>query len=60
MKSDCTRCRQFYIEQNINEPAELPEHFQKIAEAPDGRIIMAGIGHSVKPDNPIVSESLKV
>jgi N12 class adenine-specific DNA methylase len=42
------------------ESPRIPERLRKIAEASDGRIIIAGIGHSAKQDNPIVSKSLKV
>ncbi|QGY46410.1 N-6 DNA methylase [Maribellus comscasis] len=42
------------------ESPKIPERLRKIAEASDGRIIIAGIGHSAKQDNPIVSKSLKV
>jgi hypothetical protein len=48
------------LEQNPKVPTEIPEHLQKIAEVSAGKIILAGIGHSAKPDNPIVSKGLKV
>jgi hypothetical protein len=48
------------LEQNPKVPPEIPEHLQKIAEVSAGKIILAGIGHSAKPDNPIVSKGLKV
>jgi hypothetical protein len=48
------------IEQNLKVPPEIPERIEKIAEASDGKIIISGIGHLAKPDNHIVSKSLKV
>lgn len=48
------------MKQNPEGLAQVPEKLQKIAEASDGRIIIAGIGHSAKQDNPIVSKILKV
>lgn len=48
------------MKQNPKGLAQVPEKLQKIAEAPDGRNIIEGIGHSAKQDNPIVSKSLKV
>ncbi len=46
-----------------NSPENSPkirERLQEIAEASDGRIIIAGINYSAKQDNPIVSKSFKV
>jgi N12 class adenine-specific DNA methylase len=48
------------IEQNQEGAAKIPERIEKIAEASDGKIIIAGIGHLAKSDNPPVSKSLKV
>jgi N12 class adenine-specific DNA methylase len=48
------------IEQNLKVPPEIPERIEKIAEASDEKIIISGIGHLAKPDNPPVSKSLKV
>ncbi|MCK3683072.1 helicase-related protein [Maribellus sp. YY47] len=48
------------IEQNLKAPTKIPEHLQKIAEASNGKVIIAGIGYSAKQDNPIVSRSLKI
>jgi tRNA/tmRNA/rRNA uracil-C5-methylase (TrmA/RlmC/RlmD family) len=48
------------VEQNLKVPPEIPERIEKIAEASDGKIIISGIGHLAKPDNHIVSKSLKV
>jgi hypothetical protein len=48
------------IKQNLEESEKIPERLQKIAEVSDGRIIIAGIGHTAKPNNPIVSKGLKV
>ena len=45
---------------NPEKSTKVPVHLQKIAEASDGKIIVAGIGYSAKRDNPIVSKSLKV
>ncbi|MDX9883115.1 MAG: hypothetical protein RBS73_13715 [Prolixibacteraceae bacterium] len=45
---------------NPEKSPKIPERLQEIAEASDGRIIIAGIGHFAKQDNPIVSKSLKV
>lgn len=45
---------------NSEKSLKVPEHLQKIADASDGKIIIAGIGHLANPDNPIVSKSLKV
>ncbi len=45
---------------NPEKSPKIPERLQEIAEASGGRIIIAGIGHSAKQDNPIVSKSLKV
>lgn len=45
---------------NPEESPKVPAHLQKIAEASNGKIIIAGISHSAKQDNPIVSKSLKV
>lgn len=45
---------------NPEGPTKVPIHLQKISEASDGKIIVAGIGYSTKRDNLIVSKSLKV
>lgn len=45
---------------NPEKSPKVPVHLEKIAEASDGKIIVAGISHSAKQDNPIVSKSLKV
>jgi N12 class adenine-specific DNA methylase len=47
-------------EKNPGRPDKLTEHLQKITQASDRSIILTGIGHSAKPDNPIVSKILKV
>ncbi len=49
------------LEKNNPEgPPKVPVHLQKISEASDGKIIIAGTGYSAKRDNPIVSKRLKV
>jgi len=45
---------------NPEESPKVPAHLQKIAEASNGKIIIAGISHLAKQDNPIVSNSLKI
>jgi hypothetical protein len=45
---------------NPEKSTKVPVHLQKIAEASDGKIIVAGIGYSAKQDNPMVSKSLKI
>ena len=46
--------------QNPEVSPNKPERLQKITEASDGKIIIAGIGQTANPDNPLVSKSLKV
>lgn len=48
------------MEHKPEKSSNIPEQLQKIAEASDGRIIIASICHSAKQDNPIISKSLKV
>ncbi|MFV0265588.1 MAG: hypothetical protein ACK5HT_00470 [Draconibacterium sp.] len=45
---------------NPEKSPKVPVHLQKIAEASNRKIIVAGIGYSTKRDNLIVSKSLKV
>jgi hypothetical protein len=45
---------------NPEKSPKIPERLQKIAETSNGKIIIAGISHSAKQDNPIVSKSLKI
>jgi len=45
---------------NPEESPKVPAHLQKIAEASNGKIIIAGISHLAKQDDPIVSNSLKI
>lgn len=48
------------MEHKPEKSSNIQERLQKIAEASDGRIIIASICHSAKQDNPMVSKSLKI
>jgi len=51
----------FPLEKNNPEDSPIvPVRLHKITEVSDGRIVIGGIGHSAKQDNPIFSKSLKV
>jgi N12 class adenine-specific DNA methylase len=45
---------------NPEESPKVPVHLQKIVEASEGEIIIAGVGYSAKQDNHIVPKSLRI